>query len=125
MSRNPNDISLGFSPDHFCSQLYPRGVLQSDYNVFKKCDEIKADPANDKLVEQTHASEQTSMANKLCVICYCRLADKPVDGEAKEEEKLVRLKCNHIFHQKCCTKWTKVQKVCPICRTVIADELCK
>ena len=125
MTLNPNDISLGFSPDHFCSQLYPRGVQQSDYHVFKNCDKIKDDPINAKLVEQTHASAQTSMANKLCVICYCRLSDKPYDCEMKEEVKLATLTCSHMFHQKCLTKWTKVQKVCPICRTAIADELCK
>ena len=115
MSRNPNEMHHGISADHYCSDMYPRGVMQSDYVVFQPTSK-KIEPSY-KLTEQKPSVNQTSMANKLCVICYCRLAD-PV-----KETKLITLSCNHIFHQKCCKKWTDVQKVCPICRMAVPDEL--
>ena len=114
MSRNPNEMNHGISADHYCSDMYPRGVMQSDYVVFQP---IKKIEQRIKLTEQKPTSP-TSMANKLCVICYCRLVTDPA-----KEAKLINLSCNHIFHQKCCKKWTDVQKVCPICRMAISDEL--
>lgn len=33
-----------------------------------------------------------------------------------QEEKVVRLKCNHCFHETCIEAWLKSNKTCPVCR---------
>jgi hypothetical protein len=42
----------------------------------------------------------------ICVICY---------DNFKENDIVRKLKCEHIFHQKCCDKWFETHKKCPIC----------
>ena len=110
---NEDSVNLSISPSHYCSQIYPRGILQSDYNVFKRS--ANESKKVDQETEQCVTSSQTSMANKLCVICYCRLADQ-MSGNNQEKEITV-LSCKHAFHLRCFSRWMEVQKVCPVCRT--------
>jgi hypothetical protein len=44
-----------------------------------------------------------------CVICLCNVY---------KGRKMAQLKCNHIFHKACITKWSRVSltKQCPLCR---------
>tara|TARA_Y100001938_G_C7801073_1_gene287124 strand:+ start:114 stop:518 length:405 start_codon:yes stop_codon:yes gene_type:complete len=42
-----------------------------------------------------------------CVICL---------EKYQKKEKIVTLKCNHIFHQECIEEWCKTGKTCPLCR---------
>ena len=50
MSRNPNEMHHGISADHYCSDMYPQGVMQSDYVVFQPTSK-KIEPSY-KLTEQ-------------------------------------------------------------------------
>ena len=42
-----------------------------------------------------------------CVICLERY---------QKNDKIVTLKCNHIFHIECIEEWFKSKKSCPLCR---------
>ena len=115
---NQCNVNLSISPSHYCSQIYPRGILQSDYSVFKRSGN---EPKKvDEEIEQCVTSSQTSMANKLCVICYCRLSDQMT--ESNQEKEITVLACKHAFHLRCFSRWIEVQKVCPLCRKSAQDS---
>jgi hypothetical protein len=38
------------------------------------------------------------------------------------DDDTVKLKCNHLFHQKCITEWCKYKQDCPICREKLFVE---
>ena len=123
------------SPRHFCSQLYPRGIQPSDYLVFgtdrkrstRKRKNLSRTSSPEMLKKKRSlgesnslsTSDKTSMANTLCVICYCRLSDTTVTA-AKDPNGSIStissLPCNHTYHKKCLARWMELQKVCPICR---------
>ena len=42
-----------------------------------------------------------------CVICF---------EKYEKKDKITTLECNHIFHHKCISDWTKQNKSCPLCR---------
>jgi hypothetical protein len=42
--------------------------------------------------------------NNICLICYSK------------DEKLIKLKCNHILCSDCYHKWCKIKETCPMCR---------
>lgn len=55
--------------------------------------------------------------NDICPICY---------DEIRNKNKISQLKCGHIFHQECISEWTKQSKDgnnCPVCRTVIENDM--
>ena len=39
--------------------------------------------------------------------------------ELKDIDRLVKLKCGHMFHQHCLTLWYLVEPYCPICRRFV------
>lgn len=43
----------------------------------------------------------------ICVICLDDYMETPDD--------IGKLKCNHIFHITCLTKWLMIKNVCPLC----------
>ena len=123
------------SPRHFCSQLYPRGIQPSDYLVFGT--DRKRNNRKRKILSRTSSpemlkkrrsleesnslsnSDKTSIANTLCVICYCRLSDTTIAAEKDQNgsiSTIASLPCNHTYHKKCLARWMELQKVCPICR---------
>ena len=50
------------------------------------------------------------MLSENCVICK---------EKYKEEEFVIKLKCNHIFHKKCLLKWFEKDNTCPLCRGLV------
>lgn len=51
-------------------------------------------------------------SKKTCAICM----------EGFEEEQIIKkLYCSHIFHRKCLKEWMKRNKVCPLCRSDLAN----
>ena len=84
------------------------------------CDNSVQHDADSKKIltktEQDQSSDNfTSMANTLCVICYCRLSDS-VSTKSSEKSKISTLSCSHTFHSHCLSRWMEIQKFCPICR---------
>ena len=49
----------------------------------------------------------------LCTICYC---------EFEEDEKLVELRCKHVYHEECITKWVERNAKCPVCKAPQTDR---
>ena len=43
---------------------------------------------------------------KECIICL---------EDMKYNEKLILVKCSHIYHKECLEKWIKKNNVCPLC----------
>ena len=58
----------------------------------------------EKLGEEKYKS---NINQKECVICM---------ESFKENEKIRKLKCSHIFHLNCIDGWFENNKNCPICK---------
>tara|TARA_Y100000385_G_C12908347_1_gene557285 strand:+ start:87 stop:635 length:549 start_codon:yes stop_codon:yes gene_type:complete len=52
----------------------------------------------------------TDILSENCVICK---------DKYKEEEFIIKLNCNHIFHKKCLVKWFEKDNTCPLCRNIV------
>ena len=64
----------------------------------------------DYLIETTEIPK-----NDNCSICYNNYKKKEIS----------KLKCNHIFHKKCISKWLDTSHTCPLCRqSIISCNLC-
>jgi hypothetical protein len=48
-----------------------------------------------------------------CTICF---------GRMRKKRKIIKLDCNHKFHQKCIDKWLSMNPKCPLCRNVQIKE---
>ena len=57
----------------------------------------------------SYTPEKNEINNSYCTICLVSL-------ENYLDIPISKLKCNHIFHQKCIKEWYKNNKNCPICR---------
>jgi hypothetical protein len=49
----------------------------------------------------------------LCTICYC---------EFEELEKVMELKCKHLYHEECIVKWLEKNPKCPVCKQSQTDR---
>lgn len=49
----------------------------------------------------------------LCTICYC---------EFEEEEKVISLRCKHLYHEECIVKWLEKNAKCPVCKRPQTDR---
>lgn len=64
-------------------------------------------PTNLSLINNNSSLEiYIEEEEELCVICYDNI---------KKNDIVRKLKCNHIYHQKCCDKWLETHKKCPVC----------
>ncbi|CAD7948169.1 unnamed protein product [Amoebophrya sp. A25] len=55
-----------------------------------------------------------------CGVCYVR-----VDDDQEETERIFQMKCGHIFHEACVTKWLlECKAACPTCHAPIDEEDC-
>ena len=51
--------------------------------------------------------------NDICSICLEKYFDE------ENLKKVVSLKCNHLFHKECIDKWFKINKNCPMCKSIM------
>ena len=53
-----------------------------------------------------------------------KFGDKcPICTEEFEDiNKIIQLKCNHIFHKECIEHWEKIKNSCPLCRKPIVHK---
>ena len=58
-------------------------------------------------------NKKLQLKQTTCSICL---------DEYKSRQKLIKLDCEHCFHQKCGISWLKINKTCPVCRKEICDE---
>ena len=45
-----------------------------------------------------------------CSICLEKLNNN--------NNKIIKLKCNHLYHEKCILEWISIKKICPLCNSV-------
>lgn len=57
--------------------------------------------------KKTKRISSENLLNKECSICLDNY--NPTD-------KIIKLPCNHIYHQKCINEWFSKSKSCPMCR---------
>ncbi|OAY35066.1 hypothetical protein MANES_12G069500v8 [Manihot esculenta] len=48
-----------------------------------------------------------------CAIC--------LEGLSSGRDALIKMTCDHVFHEKCIFRWLKVQNLCPTCRRPVQD----
>ncbi len=58
-------------------------------------------------VECSEINYDTTQSFDTCPICF---------SGYKKDEKLIQLKCSHIYHRECVFDWFKKNRVCPLCR---------
>ena len=46
----------------------------------------------------------------LCPICLHEVIELKQEGK---KEKLVKLRCGHLFHKECIDQWLKIKDYCP------------
>ena len=106
-------ITYTYSNSSFDVDSYGRfnSDSDSDYDV------EKADPpprVNTIVLEETSWDTISIQSTEMvCAICCENL---------EEFDKVVKLNCNHIYHQECINKWVKEKKLessCPMCREYI------
>ena len=75
-----------------------KGVLDNLYKKYK---------TNQSLSERIHISE---IDDSCCPICL---------EEYDNNKKIIKLNCNHIFHESCIKEWFVEKDNCPNCRKII------
>lgn len=85
---------------------YERLLLLDENNVPRGAsqDQIK----NLRIVEYNDKIKQGDSDCPNCSICI---------DEFEKGDKVISLKCNHIYHKDCILKWFEKSKFCPICRS--------
>ena len=48
--------------------------------------------------------------------CVCLQDMTGVQSTPNSDRRVCQLKCNHMFHIECITKWISVKNTCPVCR---------
>ena len=73
---------------------------------------IRNNTLNEILIETINQSEENYNINlhndKECSICLENFNDN---------EKIIKLNCNHMFHTGCIKLWIENNNTCPLCRT--------
>lgn len=54
--------------------------------------------------------------NTTCYICFDNMT------ENNEGNRIVRLECRHIYHERCITRWLGRSNTCPTCRSAVLEE---
>ena len=115
---NETDIEVSDAEQRF--ELYL--ILCSFCLVYLCCNcspyERRSSPLTSRLEEQlvTKKMEKNAKTFKKdiyntdeCSICL---------ETFKEDENLIQLNCNHIFHLHCIDDWLQIQENCPVCRRI-------
>ena len=66
---------------------------------------------NQPLVESGREVRNETLFEEGCVICLERY---------KKNERIITLKCNHIFHFQCIEEWLENKESCPLCRLTLS-----
>jgi hypothetical protein len=59
-------------------------------------------------------------ADYCCSICLFDYNDNDNDLKQEEQQEVIKINCNHIFHLICLSKWINENKqTCPLCRSIM------
>jgi len=74
---------------------------------------LRAYPASQEDIEQLPSVAITSEHKGFhCSICV---------DDFREEENVLKLPCDHLFHKKCIVPWSELHNSCPVCRRLISE----
>lgn len=66
--------------------------------------------ATDESIKALETVQQSDLEDDdSCVVCLENL-------DVMVAEKIVRMRCSHVFHKGCIVEWLKNSHVCPLCR---------
>ena len=96
-----------------------RTAIPQVYPLKKVCSSC----GNKNLSEYIIETDNKKYLEDDCCICFSKYEDltNELDIEIKEKNKIVKLKCNHNFHNDCIRKWLNKSFTCPICRSNIFE----
>ena len=95
--------------EYFCGCiLITRERNENEKIIIRKNKEIN------KILENTFIADYNGNEeyNTNCPICLDKFSSK-----------VIKLKCNHIYHKECIRPWLKENKSCPMCREEIILNL--
>ena len=135
-SSNDYNISMeqhGSMP--FMPMVTPSGLLgemlmsmfdigSSNFLVGDAIDNYYLDLAIQESTEQYQFMERKNIQLQIDTTPYsesnqCETKCGVCQEDFGEEEDVVQLKCNHIFHEQCIRNWGEFKPECPMCRTKI------
>lgn len=91
--------------------FYSRYAYKDDYGKPKLTKNEMDNIVKEKYKDVKNTKEITS-----CIICMDEFAN---------EDEVCLLKCDHIYHYDCISKWLIKDATCPVCRTSIKNEKIK
>ena len=116
-----NDIDLANEiTNNILSSLFTnfnefmQNEMQNEMQEYDDLEDVKVTLSEDEFNNLETKISEDMIINKQCNIC---LEDLILDKETSFENKLINLKCNHIYHRDCIKEWlTKQSTKCPTCR---------
>lgn len=121
---NPISVSMDFSHPNITrlELLYAISIIYRSiylleevtsppiqYTIIRDCDNCFDKTAYDYVI-MIHPKEREEKKEDQCIICYQNYTDK-----------VVKLPCNHNFHDICIKKWLTDHNTCPLCRTNVLN----
>lgn len=102
---NTIEDEMAYYPDEATSDLDSYEVLTEDVGI-KTCP-----PAAKSVVESLPSvlftAEDVARSIAMCAVCK---------DEFLVNERLKRLPCSHLYHEKCLLPWLAIRNSCPLCR---------
>lgn len=72
-----------------------------------KVDKIYHNMVMKHIIKEIDHDEIEDLINDCCSICL---------DKYDSDKKIVKLRCNHIYHKECITEWIYNNNECPLCR---------
>ena len=113
---NQDDIDYDFNVMNFMFNIFILILLFECFrNIIKTC---RNPPVQvDNLIEPINDNYYTIIRENIspdpCSICLENYND------IEENNKIVILRCSHIFHKFCIDEWIHINKNCPLCKRSI------
>jgi hypothetical protein len=107
--------TLIFTVNRDCYICYPciyvyQNTIFKLVNFIKRCtNKLHNDPKIKIYVEKIKLNKENKEME--CSICF-----------EKINKKSISLKCNHIFHKECISKWLQENNSCPLCREKVYNK---
>jgi hypothetical protein len=115
-SMTMSEVSRANLPYYFCNQLLFMYYLRCYYVMFWRENIVfiyrylkkKVNQLNQTLLSHLPIIEYTpELGDSICSLCL---------EDYREEEKITRLHCTHVYHLDCIKVWVLRSNCCPLCR---------
>ena len=100
---------------HCIKMLYIFIYDEEEYSSTEQTFNIQTDCKCSNIKHTDYLEDFVETPDNDCSICYNNY----------NEYKPSKLKCNHVFHTECISKWLNTSHTCPLCRqSIISCQLC-